>query len=621
MAKILKNAYNAFSWGAILPGVLSGGLIALAAPGVLPGTQSGQSGWMLLQGLFAVFAPVPIFWLGLNVRANDTHAKNDSSEPSQNSNSNLKLDLGANSALTTGLANGFIAGTLGYGVWLSWFLGLYPLDWLGLSDGVSLLVAGLAWGICVLTGGLIWGVCSALSVWAAQRMHAYPVWLWSVLTAVWFELGLAAAAWALPSGFPWVRLAYAIAPNALIMAGLGKVNRLSAGHGFLMVSLMLWCVSAFVAWVGFCSLMAVRQKKQDVKGACQPFLKSGLACIIWLGVVLGVAYPLQGSSVTRLDDLNQTIVTQDQILPKLLLSGRHPKSQKEHLKKANELSKRSLAVPRVYIFHGDLPPPHMLGDPYAAKMNQMAYPFKQASLEPGSVAIFPEEGPLSGWVIWQHPEENDNLRWLRSQAKQKQVTVLTGASVWDARLSRGYNVLLAIAPDGSLQYYAKRHLVPYGESMPDWLIALQAALKQIQVLLPLPKGHYFAGSAQPKLLSVQNLQSVLMSDRSKTNSPNKTRLKPDVSRPLRAAHPERPYRLGSLICAEVMSPALTAAYLQKNTPDALVLIGNTGWFHQHKLVRQQMLRMAWVRSGEVGRPFLFVINGGPSGWIMPENGF
>ena len=141
---------------------------------------------------------------------------------------------------------------------------------------------------------------------------------------------------------------------------------------------------------------------------------------------------------------------------------------------------------------------------------------------------------------------------------------------------RWYNGAFVVTPDGGVQrdYYAKRHLVPFGEYVP-----LRPVLGWLTKFVPI--GDDFSAGLDSSPLIV----------------------------PL---HGE-PAVLGPLICYEDIYPGL-ARHSARNKSVALVVLTNNGWFGEGGAAYQHAAHSV-LRAVETRRPVLRCGNGGWSGWI------
>jgi apolipoprotein N-acyltransferase len=142
--------------------------------------------------------------------------------------------------------------------------------------------------------------------------------------------------------------------------------------------------------------------------------------------------------------------------------------------------------------------------------------------------------------------------------------------------ARWFNAAFVVTPDKGVQaeYYAKRHLVPFGEYVP-----LRAVLGWIRKFVPIGDDFSRGTSAAPLLVPVRD-QTVAMAP---------------------------------LICYEDIFPGLArpGAYAGAS---ALVVLTNNGWFGEGGAAYQHAAHSV-LRAVENRRPVLRCGNGGWSGWI------
>jgi len=170
-------------------------------------------------------------------------------------------------------------------------------------------------------------------------------------------------------------------------------------------------------------------------------------------------------------------------------------------------------------------------------------------------------------------------RFVESLSHDAKAPLLLGSiAVENARTpqEKWYNGAFVVTPDFGLQhdYYAKRHLVPFGEYVP-----LRPIFGWLSKFVPI--GDDFTPG-------------------------------PDSS-PLNVSLHKEPFVLGPLVCYEDIFPDL-ARYSVRAGSNALVVVTNNGWYGEGAAAYQHAAH-AVLRAVEVRRPVLRCGNGGWSGWI------
>ncbi|MDE3084144.1 MAG: apolipoprotein N-acyltransferase [Verrucomicrobiota bacterium] len=170
--------------------------------------------------------------------------------------------------------------------------------------------------------------------------------------------------------------------------------------------------------------------------------------------------------------------------------------------------------------------------------------------------------------------------WIESLVRRTQVPLVLGS---DAIEHPGqadeawFNAACVVDPATGLQpdYYAKRHLVPFGEYVP-----LRPILGWLKKIVPVGDSDYARGrEAQP--LIVNTRAGVLV--------------------------------LGPLICYEDIFPSLARDNVRAGA-DALIVLTNEAWFGQGGGAYQHAAHSV-LRAVETRRPVLRCGNAGWSGWI------
>jgi apolipoprotein N-acyltransferase len=169
--------------------------------------------------------------------------------------------------------------------------------------------------------------------------------------------------------------------------------------------------------------------------------------------------------------------------------------------------------------------------------------------------------------------------WTEALVARAKVPLVLGSIAFENRgqsAEAWYNGVFTVTPDGGLQpaYYAKRHLVPFGEYIP-----LRPLLGWLQKVVPIGDDFTRGRSAEP--------------------------LRVPVRRRVLAA--------GPLICYEDIFPALARADARAGA-DFLFVATNNAWYGEGGAAYQHAAHSV-LRAVETRRPVLRCGNSGWSGWI------
>lgn len=206
-------------------------------------------------------------------------------------------------------------------------------------------------------------------------------------------------------------------------------------------------------------------------------------------------------------------------------------------------------------------------------------PIRTATLPRNSLVLLPEEGVVPGIVRLNKPWQNPFFHALQTLAHQKQSVIAVGVSTQDQN-QHLYNSIALISPqfEERPQFYHKRRLVPFGEYTPyGWGPTLEKFLSHFQVHYSAP----FKAGTQGQVLQ--------------TN----------------------PWRLGPLMCFELIDPTYSAAY-QAQKAQLLINLSNLGWFHQNRLIEAQFLAIGQMRAAESQTPVVIASNTGISAIINAQ---
>jgi apolipoprotein N-acyltransferase len=169
--------------------------------------------------------------------------------------------------------------------------------------------------------------------------------------------------------------------------------------------------------------------------------------------------------------------------------------------------------------------------------------------------------------------------WVVSLAKRAKAPLLLGSIAIERRGTpeeAWYNGAFVVDPQIGVQavYYAKRHLVPFGEFIP-----LRPVLGWLDKVVPI--GGDFQRGFDPQLLQV--------------------------------TLGGRPVTVGPLICYEDVFPSLARDSVRAGA-DVLVVLTNDAWYGEGGAAYQHAAHSV-LRAIETRRPVLRCGNGGWSGWI------
>ena len=182
---------------------------------------------------------------------------------------------------------------------------------------------------------------------------------------------------------------------------------------------------------------------------------------------------------------------------------------------------------------------------------------------------------------WAVRGDERTRAWIQSLDARARVPLLLGSIAIERPDQRGeawYNAMLVVTPDGGVQpaYYAKRHLVPFGEYVPlrpllGWLLSKTVAIGPDDF----GRGRFAA--------------------------------------PLLVPLPQGPLAVGPLICFEDGFPGLARDDVRAGA-ECLFVATNNAWYGEGGAAPQHAAHSV-LRAVETRRPVLRCSNGGWSGWI------
>ena len=180
---------------------------------------------------------------------------------------------------------------------------------------------------------------------------------------------------------------------------------------------------------------------------------------------------------------------------------------------------------------------------------------------------------------WAVKGDDSVKRFVEGLTQQAGAPLLLGSiAIEDAGTpkERWYNGAFVVSPKFGLQhdYYAKRHLVPFGEYVP-----LRPLLGWLRKFVPIGDDFSHGLDSSPLIVSIRR----------------------------------EPVVFGPLICYEDVYPDL-ARYSVLADSSVLVVLSNNGWFGEGGAAYQHAAHSV-LRAVELRRPVLRCGNGGWSGWI------
>ena len=199
---------------------------------------------------------------------------------------------------------------------------------------------------------------------------------------------------------------------------------------------------------------------------------------------------------------------------------------------------------------------------------------KEAAAEGAELVVWPETAFPSALV-----PESTNGKFVSDLARECNVTLLVGALKIDDE-GNEYNALFLVDPNGTIreEFYAKRHLVPFGEYVPmrEVIMTLIPPLANLSAL-----GEDLTPGTDPALFTTKWGE------------------------------------IGSLICFDSIYEQLTIDSVRDGA-DLMVISSNDSWFYDSAAVYQHQAQ-AQLRAIESGRYFVRAANTGIS-TVISEKG-
>lgn len=434
-------------------------------------------------------------------------------------------------SLTQAAVGGSFFGVAFHAVWLCWGWAMHPLDWLGFSTPESLGLTLLSWGTVSLYGGIIYGCLFSLY---ASLFRRLPVWL-ACLTFPLLWIGVMPILYSLPIAICWVDL-------ATTQSNLAWVRWVAPSIGGAGITAILVLHNLGVAYLAeyFLDRSARKQGVQAPRPRRRFWTLAGVLPLLLWGV--GLLLPVPSPKLP---------------LPIAVLQGNLP------IDVVKSTEKTRYWAPRVY--------DRLL---------------RAQSWVPGTLVVMPEEGIIPGWVSVENPASNPDMARLIRLAQEKKIALMTGLAAVRAQGPQYYNALAMVDPSGRVQFYKKRHLVPFGEYIPYQKTRWYQGLEPLARQLGLEGGASF--------------------DPGPEDPPPLTLLKPGTQHPL---------SIGGLICFEVLFAEFSRDYRQHGV-QLLVNVSNLGWFYGNpwlsQLMKEQFVAIARLRAMETRLPIVISANTGIS---------
>ncbi len=451
----------------------------------------------------------------------------------------------------------FLFGWGYHAVVLIWILSLHPMSWLGLSDGLSLLVSILAWQVASLTGALVPAMASlgvslierdrktvrlSLCLWPLFWIFGYSLLEHSQISIAWARLELSQAD------------SFIVETFAPLMSGSGMT-----GTGITLAILYCNLFGAILPDTGILE-----------KAFWQGKFRSVVPCLLLFMLML----VLHGVSDTLIDRVP------DKIPPINVITVQGERGIQSV--RGNTLTEKEAFFEALSAYAKPL-------QTALAKINPVTEGRRTQIL---TLVVLPEEGALPGWVDEIHPESNPMLRLYQKIADRYNAVVIVGASTLrKTQRTQYHNSLVAISPIASHrspQFYHKKVLVPYGETAPladllgrSWLTDLLQATSGIRydfLYEPGKNGSFFEFGKE-------------------LTGGNRLKISPSI-------------------CFELASNEHSKQIRQQN-PDIIINSSNLGWFHQNSVLNAQFLAYGILRAAETHRPLVLAANTGISAIIAP----
>lgn len=214
-----------------------------------------------------------------------------------------------------------------------------------------------------------------------------------------------------------------------------------------------------------------------------------------------------------------------------------------------------------------------------AKAQGILEVLEKTTLEAGKtrpdLILWPEA--TTPWAVQGDPNTKAFVESLSSRAQAPMLLGSIGLEGAGSSQEKWFNGAFLIDPAAGLQtgFYAKQHLVPFGEYVP-----LRPLLGWLQKFVPIGEGDFQAGkAAAPFVVTLRGTAVVA----------------------------------GALICYEDVYPQLASSSVRSGA-EFLCVLTNNAWYGEGSAAYQHAAH-AVLRAVETRRPVLRCGNGGWSGWI------
>ena len=453
---------------------------------------------------------------------------------------------------------GFLFGLAYNCVYLQWYLGLAPLDWLGFNAWQGQL---LAWAALLIVAGhqalliALFALCYRLSLNALQRfsllsnsqiaglIHILLVpLLWILITN---KMGNAHDL----TGVPWSMLEYTQYKQLYLI----QIADIVGGIGICFLIVMVNTLFAQIAFSIFTQLSMYKAKADDKLRSVGGDFKFKI-----IGPNFTTMFAYFETAFNA--NLPAIVICFFLLLAALAYSGHCLASDADE-----PVRTISIMQPNINIEMEKTKRKYTLTE-------LLTYQMKLSSQCPRGLCVWTE-----GAVPACMPDNPAVQSILKEFAQKKRLSLIVGTIDKDND-GNAYNAAWGVSSHGEIsrQIYHKRYLVPFGEYTPAWV---RNWPEWILRLTNTPAGGGYSSGTKPALINIDDKL------------------------------------IAPLICFEVISPELAATGVRAGG-QLLVNINDLAWFHQ-SIIGEQMIACAVLRAVENRRYCIFAANTGPSAVISP----